>query len=262
MLVRAADSYSKSAIAELELAMKILQFLAVIALCAVAANAAPKAQVLRFHEVTREEYNQLLQLTNEEGQVSEARLLSSPLSGIKHLASMTGLSSSLFSDYSKRRKVYPLCVVAPDDDEDEKSFGEHQHDNGENGNDDTDGEEPTPVDRPTFCTLVVKGSSSDSNVIYLPKPKPKPKPKPNPNPNPNPNPSDPNHPSNPEHPQYPHYPHLPPYSGYPGYPPIYSWYPVFYPPYGHHGPHGPHGPQCPPGETCPPACDPATEECE
>ncbi|KAH8260961.1 hypothetical protein KR044_001111 [Drosophila immigrans] len=249
--------------------MKILQLVAVIALCAVAANAAPRSQVLRFHQVTREEYDELLKLTNEQGEVSEARLLSSPLNGIKHLAHKTGLSSSgyipSFFDYEKKKskKVYPLCVISSDDDG-EKSLGHHGYED-EMGNEGEPNEPENPVDEPspTFCTLVVQGSSSDSNVVYLPKPKPKPRPKPQ---RPH-RPHHPDHPGTPTHPNHPNHPNYPPHPGHghhsPYPPPIWGWYPIYYPPPGyHHGPHGPHGPRPPPPPPQPPTCDPADPECE
>jgi len=163
--------------------------------------------LLRFHEVTREEYDELLQLTNEEGQIAEGRLLSSPLSGIKHLASKTGL----FSDEGKKKRVYPLCVISSDDDDDkERTLHGHGHGHGHNDGEETPGEgegeeEENPVEHPskTFCTLVVKGTSGNSNVIYQPRPKPRPKPKPQPGS------PDPNHPNHPNH------PNLPPHSYYP-----------------------------------------------
>jgi len=42
---------------------------------------------VRLHQVTRQEYNELLRLTQGKEEVSEARLLSSSIAGIKGLAS-------------------------------------------------------------------------------------------------------------------------------------------------------------------------------
>ncbi|KAH8411034.1 hypothetical protein KR222_009377, partial [Zaprionus bogoriensis] len=145
-----------------------------------------RTQVLRIHQVSREEYNELLKLTNGQPVVDQARLLSSPLNGIKHLASKTGISAGIasipgFFDFDKKHRnpqSYPLCVISTDDkdDKDEKRLSGYVAEDEEGGEEEEEGDGHTGSDTPTtFCTLVVQGAG-DGNVIYPNKPKPKPKP--------------------------------------------------------------------------------------
>ncbi|EDW85917.2 uncharacterized protein Dwil_GK23317 [Drosophila willistoni] len=118
--------------------MKIFILLAVLALSFAAAKAGTsRPQLLRLHQVTRAEYNELLRLTQGEKEVPEARLLSSPIAGIKGLAAgvKSGFAAgsfipSLFSSTEPPKKVvnkkgYPLCVISAtnvdvnEDDDDE-----------------------------------------------------------------------------------------------------------------------------------------------
>ncbi|EDW08213.2 uncharacterized protein Dmoj_GI19700 [Drosophila mojavensis] len=91
--------------------MKILPLVALLALCAVAADAA-RTQLLRIHEVTQQEYNDLLRLTRGGSEVSESRLLRSPLSGLANFAQSLSFEGNKPSSAAKR---YPLCVVSPQD---------------------------------------------------------------------------------------------------------------------------------------------------
>ncbi|XP_033149192.1 uncharacterized protein LOC108594785 [Drosophila busckii] len=115
--------------------MKFLTLLAAFALVAVAAAqpATNRAQLLRIHQVTREEYDALLKLAKGKSTLSEARLIHSPLTGIKALA-VKGIG--LFAAGSHLNKNgYNLCTSekrslyftekVDEDDSDEHEHGGH-----------------------------------------------------------------------------------------------------------------------------------------
>ncbi|SPP73808.1 uncharacterized protein LOC117587280 [Drosophila guanche] len=116
--------------------MKIFPVLAVVVLCLAAAQAGTRRpQLVRLHQVTRSEYNELLHLTQGQEMVSEARLLSSPIAGIKGLAAgvkggfaVGNFFPAFFRSGPKEvisKKGHPLCVISPknpyDEEEEENS---------------------------------------------------------------------------------------------------------------------------------------------
>ncbi|XP_017145639.1 ras-associated and pleckstrin homology domains-containing protein 1 [Drosophila miranda] len=117
--------------------MKIFPVLAVVVLCLAAAQAGEsRPQLVRLHQVTRSEYNELLRLTQGKEVVPEGRLLSSSIAGIKGLAAgvkggftVGNIIPAFFSSGSKEvttKKGHPLCVIstknAYDDEEDSRSI--------------------------------------------------------------------------------------------------------------------------------------------
>lgn len=157
---------------------------------------AARTQLLRIHEVSQQEYNDLLRLTRGGSQVSESRLLRSSLGGLA-----SSYIPSLFSDGNKQSsaaKRYPLCVVSSQDrdekygrhitwklggsdDEDKFEFvGGQGHGHGHGGSydddDDTDKDKDDEAGRPIVnCIVVVKGDKDeehDSSQYVVPIPKP------------------------------------------------------------------------------------------
>ncbi|XP_017958336.1 uncharacterized protein LOC108652656 [Drosophila navojoa] len=156
--------------------MKILPLVALLALCAVAADAA-RTQLLRIHEVTQQEYNDLLRLTRGGSQVSESRLLRSPLSGLANIAHSLSFESNKPSSAAKR---YPLCVVSSQDrqvkygrhitwkvggsnNDDKFEYEGGAHDDDDDVDDtDKDKDKDDEAERPVVnCIVVVKNDNDD-----------------------------------------------------------------------------------------------------